>query len=42
MTDVGSVHYDRWSYLPQKREAMSIWAQTLKENLVPEKKGNEL
>ncbi len=42
MTAVGSVHYDRWSYLPQKREAMSIWAQTLKENLVPEKKGNEL
>lgn len=23
MTDVGSRHYDRWSYLPEKREAMA-------------------
>ena len=33
MTDVGSVHYDRWSYLPQKREAMSIWASELEQRI---------
>jgi integrase len=26
MTDVGSVHYDRWGYLPEKREAMDKWS----------------
>ena len=26
MTDVGSVHYDRWGYLPEKRNAMEEWA----------------
>jgi integrase len=25
MTDVGSVHYDRWGYLPEKRQAMEAW-----------------
>lgn len=25
MTDVGSIHYDRWDYMPQKLEAMKIW-----------------
>ena len=25
MTDVGSIHYDRWGYLPEKRAAMQIW-----------------
>jgi integrase len=29
MTDVGSVHYDRWSYLPQKREGMARWVEAL-------------
>jgi hypothetical protein len=33
MTDVGSVHYDRWSYLPQKREGMELWTATLKNKL---------
>jgi len=33
MTAVGSVHYDRWSYLPQKREAMSIWASELEQRI---------
>jgi len=26
MMDVGSVHYDRWGYLPEKRQAMETWA----------------
>jgi integrase len=29
MTDVGSRHYDRWSYLPEKREAMEEWSTWL-------------
>jgi integrase len=29
MTDVGSRHYDRWSYLPEKREAMEEWTTWL-------------
>ena len=29
MTDVGSVHYDRWGYLPEKRRAMEQWATWL-------------
>ena len=33
MTDVGSIHYDRWSYLPEKRKAMELWANTLSEKL---------
>ena len=33
MTDVGSVHYDRWSYLPQKREGMELWAEALENKL---------
>ena len=33
ITDVGSVHYDRWSYLPQKREAMSVWASELEQRI---------
>jgi len=33
MTDVGSVHYDRWGYLPEKRTAMSTWSAWL-ENIV--------
>jgi integrase len=31
MTDVGSVHYDRYDYLPEKREAMAKWAGGLAE-----------
>jgi integrase len=33
LSDVGSVHYDRWNYLPEKREAMSQWIDGL-ENIV--------
>jgi integrase len=29
MTDVGSVHYDRWGYLPEKRNAMENWSEWL-------------
>jgi integrase len=29
MTDVGSVHYDRWGYLPEKRAAMTEWTKWL-------------
>jgi hypothetical protein len=29
MTDVGSVHYDRWGYLPEKRRAMETWSTWL-------------
>jgi integrase len=31
MTDVGSVHYDRYGYLPEKREAMAKWSDGLEE-----------
>ena len=34
MTDVGSVHYDRWSYLPQKREGMELWTTALENKLL--------
>ena len=30
MTDVGSVHYDRWDYLPEKQEAIEKWSEWLK------------
>ena len=30
MTDVGSVHYDRWGYLPEKINAMEQWTQWLR------------
>jgi integrase len=33
MTDVGSAHYDRWNYLPEKRQAMTIWSDGLQEIL---------
>ena len=26
LTDIGSVHYDRWGYLPAKRTAMEAWS----------------
>ena len=29
MTDVCSVHYDRWVYLPEKRKAMETWIDWL-------------
>lgn len=29
MTDVGSVNYDRWGYLPEKRRAMETWTDWL-------------
>ena len=31
MTDVGSVHYDRYEYLPEKRAAMGVWVAGLAE-----------
>ena len=31
MTDVGSVHYDRYDYLPEKRAAMQEWVEGLTE-----------
>lgn len=33
MTDVGSVHYDRWGYLPEKRKAMQTWTDWLEQIL---------
>jgi integrase len=33
MTDVGSVHYDRWGYLPEKRRAMETWTTWLDQAL---------
>ena len=33
MTDVGSIHYDRWSYLPQKRAGMDLWTEALENRL---------
>ena len=29
MTDIGSIHYDRWEYLPEKRAAMELWTEWL-------------
>lgn len=39
-TDVSSKHYDRWEYLPEKREALEKWAEYLErivasENVIP-------
>jgi integrase len=34
MTDVGSVHYDRWGYLPEKRGAMETWCEWLKSTVI--------
>ena len=36
MTDVGSVHYDRWSYLPEKRAAIKSWSAWLKTIIQPQ------
>ena len=33
MTDVGSVHYDRWNYLPEKREALQTWVAWLSKQI---------
>jgi len=30
MTDVGSRHYDRWTYLPEKKEGMETWTTWLR------------
>lgn len=32
LTDVSSRHYDRWDYLPEKREALAKWEQALIEH----------
>jgi len=31
MTDVGSIHYDRYDYLTEKRAAMAAWTSDLTE-----------
>lgn len=36
MTDVGSVHYDRWGYLPEKRGAMDDWSSWLEKIVFPD------
>ena len=36
MTDVGSIHYDRWSYLPEKRNAIKSWSAWLKTIIQPQ------
>lgn len=35
MQDVASRHYDRWDYMPEKREAMKIWNDFLTKLLPP-------
>lgn len=29
LTDVSSKHYDRWDYMPEKKEVLDLWAKTL-------------
>ncbi len=29
LTDVSAKHYDRWDYMPEKREALLKWATCL-------------
>lgn len=36
MQDIGSRHYDRWEYLPEKRAAMERWSLWLERVLNPE------
>jgi len=31
LTDVSAKHYDRWDYMPEKREALLKWAACLEE-----------
>lgn len=31
LTDVSSKHYDRWDYMPEKKEALELWSKTLLE-----------
>jgi len=38
LTDVSSKHYDRYDYLPEKRQAMNIWNDYLDLIIHPEKK----
>jgi len=38
MTDVGSVHYDRWGYLPEKRRAMEAWTDWLRSTVLAKSK----
>lgn len=33
MSDVGSVHYDRYDFLTEKRAAMQIWTRLLRRLL---------
>ena len=33
MTDIGSVHYDRYDYLDEKRQAMQVWTNWLKKEV---------
>jgi hypothetical protein len=34
LTDVGSVHYDRYDYLTEKKEAMKLWSSELQKIIV--------
>jgi len=38
LKDVSAIHYDRYDYLPQKREAMKVWNDYLKLILNPDGK----
>lgn len=38
MTDVSSKHYDRYDYLPEKRQAMKVWNNYLELIINPNKK----
>jgi integrase len=40
--DVSSVHYDKWEYLPERREAMKVWSKYLARILAGKFKDNVL
>ena len=39
LRDVGSVHYDRWDYLEEKRRTMGAWCRWLDELVTGKKRG---
>ena len=34
LTDVSAKHYDRWDYMPEKREALLKWAACLEDLVI--------
>jgi hypothetical protein len=34
INDVSSKHYDRWDYMPEKREALEKWCHYLEHHLL--------